>query len=499
VRRLLAVAFAIVVAGSGLVPAPVEAAVPGGVTWTVDHRAKTITAHVQIQIYSGCSGNPYGEEDEKAVACRGVTSQVTQFLADKIKRQSEGVWNRGYFYRCYRFILSVDVKLASDPDKVDGDRIGVMIDPTFAGIRDHVSNSTGDSSDWASNDPSASMTPEQHGSAWGEQSQLSATTYAHEVGHILGLDDAYHDEIIDGEKVSVPNQGAPIDLMSDGLATNIDQSTINRVVERNRNNLKDKAGKAVSLDDLECPEFMATIAGKQTDHKGILFKYTSAAPCGGGTVSRSEEQVVDFISDEVHVDAVKLAEPSPLWPGLEVLLVPHGGQASQVNLAAGPFDEPDLFSTPVTFNVDRRNVKPGAAPMPPILDMGDVPCAGGEPGGGGQRDDCGRRSYTATLVVTLTGITVVFPQVEGSGNPDADTLYLRCPGPRPIPGQFTGENAAPRYGGTVPVAQLLDPDVDQITISGSATYSASFTGSLQETQYDWTIILCRIRKGVPAC
>jgi hypothetical protein len=501
-RTLITLVATLFLVGAPVSPA--RATPPGAVTWTVDHVAKTITVLVKLQIYPGCSGNPRGEAEDQAKACQGVNSQVTQFLADKIKHQSEGVWNRGYHYRCYTLIVIVDVKLAPDRDHLDPDRVAVMIDPSFAGIRDFVSwDSSGP--DWQSNDPSAIGETSADGSVWGEQSQLEATTYAHELGHVIGLDDAYHDvkDPQTGKARAEINPGAPDDLMSTG-ATNIDQSTIDRLIERNRNNLRDTRGNPVGLKDLVCPEFMATLAGKEIDHTGSAFKYTTAALCGGGqTLKTSEDQTVSFISSEVHVDAVKVTNPPPGWPDVDVLLVPHGVAPERIVLGPGPGIaglEPTLFKLPAQFSVDRSNSKPGLAPMPSVVDLGYQPCAGGG-GTGGGGNDCGHREFAADMAMTLAAAHVLLPQLENPGGLDLSGLYKSCTGPDPVPGLFaiSEGGGATVTGGAVPVAKLLDPDVDKIDIPGSATLTEKRLGRWVTRQYDWLLILCRIRDGVPAC
>jgi hypothetical protein len=238
-RRLVALVLGLALLAGSAPARPVAAQVPGAITWTVDHTAKTITVLARLQIYSGCSGNPYGESGEQARACSGVSSQVTQFLALKIKAQIEAIWNKPYMYRCYKLIFIVDITLAPDAAHLDSDRIGVMIDPSFAGIRDFVRPEE-HSANWNSNDPADKIVPQHEGTTWGEASQLDAyPTYAHEFGHILGLSDAYHDEVgADGKTISVPNPGAPDDLMSTGKGR-ISQETIDRLVERNGIHEKD--------------------------------------------------------------------------------------------------------------------------------------------------------------------------------------------------------------------------------------------------------------------
>lgn len=244
-------------------PQTAVAAPTGSITWTVDHAAKTITVNVKLEIYSGCGGNPEGEPAERARACTGAASQVTLFLAQKIKAQIEKIWNKPYAYRCYRLIVNVDVKLGSDGLHIDPDRIGVQIDPSPAGIRDFVSSSSGDDAHYLSDNPADKVDPTnsaKNPTTWGEESQSNEGTYAHEFGHILGLTDTYHD-VTDpqtGRLKSVPYPDAPDDLMSDSKARNIDPLTIDRVVRRNFPVMHDTEGKTVSDADLKC-DVMLTI------------------------------------------------------------------------------------------------------------------------------------------------------------------------------------------------------------------------------------------------
>ena len=256
-RNLTSIVLALVLlAGAPAEPVSAASAPSGSITWTVDHQAKTITVDVHLEIYPGCSGDPLGDPADRARACAGPGSQVTQFLADKIKAQIDAVW-KGHTYRCYKLIINVDIKLGTDRSHLDKDRVGVRIDPSPTGIRDFVDEYTNNTTTWQSNDPADRIVPRNDGhweTTWSETSQGQVTTYPHELGHVLGLSDAYHD-VPDpdnpGHTKSVPNEGAPLDLMSVASGT-IAQETIDRLVERNRNELKDKSGKTVKLSDLRC-------------------------------------------------------------------------------------------------------------------------------------------------------------------------------------------------------------------------------------------------------
>ncbi len=255
---LIATLFAALLTPGATPTANVDAASPeGAITWTVDHEAKTISVMVRIEIYSGCSGDPYGTDAEQASACdlpRSMLGGPTQFLADKIKRGVERIWNKPYHYFCYELRFEIDVKLGTDRGSVSDDRIGVRIDPSPAGIRSYVHTSSHAADTWQSEDPADRIQPENGGAetTWAETS--SAHTFAHEYGHLIGLHDAYHDvpsEFVPGEISSEPLAGAPIDLMSSHRET-ISQETIDKVVRRNFPEMRDTNGNPVTEEDIRC-------------------------------------------------------------------------------------------------------------------------------------------------------------------------------------------------------------------------------------------------------
>ena len=220
----LALSIGLLVGGPAV--APVEATIPqGAITWTVNDTNKTITISVKLQIYSAC--------DE----CPGA---VNQFLVDKMKAQIMGVWNQNYHFRCYKLIFEVDIKLTSDRFHIDGDRVGVRIDNSPVPVRSYVNDARFRTifspSTWNSDDPADKVVPTNDAvepTTWRESANWDWTnTYAHEFGHIIGLDDAYEDATdANGNTVSIPIPGAPLDLMST-MAGNVSQTTIDRLIAR---------------------------------------------------------------------------------------------------------------------------------------------------------------------------------------------------------------------------------------------------------------------------
>lgn len=242
-RALLALLLLAVL--TALPAAPATASnTPSAVTWQVDQDLKIITATVRLTLYPACS-------PRVATSFRGFDAQgemggpcqVSQAVVDDIVNQVNALWNTGHTYRCY--LLVVKVEITVDPGgssfSTPGDRVMVAIDQTATNVRAHVHgapNQPGHTWDGnrtedrfvpinSSDQPTTFAWPSDIGT--GEPFSI----YAHEVGHILGLDDAY-EYVTDanGQRVRQLRPGAVDDLMASSHNTWIDQSTIDRLVER---------------------------------------------------------------------------------------------------------------------------------------------------------------------------------------------------------------------------------------------------------------------------
>jgi hypothetical protein len=154
------------------------------------------------------------------------------------------VWNKNgqfYRYKCYRLIFEVDVKVDNGANRVTvavaKDRVGVRIEKSAVGFRSFVQWAGGiPGKTW--DDPATLGVPDNRLSdptTWAYPPRGDAL-YAHEFGHVIGLDDAYDDVVVEvnGKKEthSKTKKGAPHDLMSAALTTDIDQRTINLLVRR---------------------------------------------------------------------------------------------------------------------------------------------------------------------------------------------------------------------------------------------------------------------------
>jgi hypothetical protein len=222
--RSWAFAFAVLLSLGicSITPAPVDATIPqAAIIWKVDDKAKTITVTVKLEVYSACD------------TCPGT---VGPFKVGVIRDSILRVWNQHYHFRCYELIFDVDIKIGSDRFNIDDDRVGVRIDNSPVPVRSYVHGVGGATSPWNSDDPADKWVPTNDilkPTTWSSDLYDSRNTYAHEYGHVIGLDDAYHDvtDPTTGEKVSVPLPDAPLDIMST-QAPVVAQSTIDRLIRR---------------------------------------------------------------------------------------------------------------------------------------------------------------------------------------------------------------------------------------------------------------------------
>src|SRR6188472_4460891 len=212
--------------------APVDAALSGrAVTWLVDHEQKTITVVAHIRVRLG----PCGELPDGGTVGRGCSDTALD-VGNAIRQNIESAWN-GHGYKCYRLIFIVEVTTTtSSAGLADNDHVGVRLDRSDVPIRSRV-HADQQGSDWKSNEPRDRVVAGNADSAneptiWAYP-PVQAYEYAHEFGHVLGLHDTT-DEV-----THLPFPGADTDLMATGKTGYIEQSTIHRAVERNRDRLVD--------------------------------------------------------------------------------------------------------------------------------------------------------------------------------------------------------------------------------------------------------------------
>ena len=214
VLRRLALASAVVLVGSLFPPRTLAFQVP--VIPKIDHAAKTITFEGKLFLYPDRG-------------CKYFFCMVTDEIVQAAKADIEAVWN-GYKFRCYRVVIKANVSRGKEFE-IPADAVAVKIDRTTEGLRSEVS--TEGAGSWNSSDPSARKAPTNEGSTWSvnqDSRTLHAHSYAHEFGHVLGLDDGY----IEINGVTQDRPGAPHDIMSTGQDddSGVSQETIDRLVHR---------------------------------------------------------------------------------------------------------------------------------------------------------------------------------------------------------------------------------------------------------------------------
>ena len=208
-RRLaLVVALAIMCAGLPTTALAARVTIPV----RIDHQAKEIIFDVKLFLYP---------------ACPHFYCAVTDAIVVDMVTNIENAWNNGSKFVCYTIVVNFQIE-RGEWFEVPADAVGIKLDRSAAPIQSEVS--TANSSPWNSSNASDRLVPTNNGSTWGNP-PMNTHTYAHEFGHVLGLDDGYTE--VNGRTVRRP--GAPHDLMSTGIGdTNavISQETIDRLVRR---------------------------------------------------------------------------------------------------------------------------------------------------------------------------------------------------------------------------------------------------------------------------
>jgi hypothetical protein len=508
------VRFAVLAAALALpvMPPSVQAAVgPGAVTWTVDHSKHTITVAAHLQIHLGpCTsspGAPGGAEGGPGTTGRDCSARARQ-IGDEIRNNIESTWN-GHSYKCYRLIFKVDVSEVADRSSVDDDRVGVLIDRSVEPIRSHVRNTLryGSGDRWQSNEPADRVVVDN--SRWVPTTwaypPITSYEYAHEFGHVLGLDDAYV------ETAMVPKPFAPVDLMSASVKV-IDQTTVDRAVERNRDHLFDTKGRQVALKDLTCDmQFIASLTADEVHHDASnLMNSIVDRPCPRAPQTSSREQSLRVESERVRVFVVDAPEVTSMGylmgPIVDVLQAQNGATVARDNA------DPSWFNLPVTVRVTRSRNDPAIGPIPEVYDFQEKSCPGGDVPGQKPPPDCGVRTYRTWLAMTRSGadelwlerssIPVYLAGIASPRSPRLETLYRNCDGPTPWPGYFMEGHAdttvtrgkLPSLAEVSKVARdwYHDQKPGRIEIRGGSGLDTAEPGSLENDQLTWTLTLCPV-------
>jgi hypothetical protein len=208
-RHLAAIALVALVAVNA--PAPTAAASGISLPPKLDHNARTVTFEVTLFVYPACSH----------FYC-AVTPQIVAEIATNI----DNAWNNDLTFECYELVFNFQIKTGRDWE-VGPEEIGIKLDRSPAPVQSAVM--TIGNSRWNASGASARLQPLSHGSHWSSP-PMNPYTYAHEFGHVLGLDDGY--EVVND--IARDRPGAPHDLMSTGVfdSNYISQETVDRLMSR---------------------------------------------------------------------------------------------------------------------------------------------------------------------------------------------------------------------------------------------------------------------------
>jgi hypothetical protein len=197
------------------------------VTFKVDDAAKTITVTAKVAFYNrSCSP--------------GASCDVPADDVNRIVKAIESMWNNGSKVKCYTLVVKVEARAVGSQAEAGQTEVDIGLDYGPVAVRafvhgvHHGDNPTTDPLSSSPDDRVEAVHDSSAPTTW--PAETRGQTYAHEFGHILGLDDNY-----DTTKF-IPLPGTSEDLMFWNYGSVTDEMAT-RVVER--------SGK-VDLKKLKC-------------------------------------------------------------------------------------------------------------------------------------------------------------------------------------------------------------------------------------------------------
>ncbi|HEU4849189.1 MAG TPA: hypothetical protein VFS93_02130 [Terrimesophilobacter sp.] len=247
-------------------------------------------------------------------------------------------------------------------------------------------------------------------------------------------------------------------------------------------------------------DFAVTAVGAMTKHEAWYFS-------GGGgcaekyVVSESVDGNVSFASDPVEVSAILLSNPQGNLGDQAVVFVPRGQKEFMpVDIGNGV----RLFVLPGEYSTEKSHSKPGKGELPALkVNPPSQNCGYGDGSGGvaPPQPDCGVRTYAGALEVGVPSPKTI----HLTGQPASGPLWKDCgpgfhPMDPPVAEGLANCDSPKRTGGKFPaIAEVYDTSTSSFEVSGSLTCRSESPGSLRTTEYNWTLVFCRIVEGEPAC
>lgn len=203
------------------------------VHWTLDEAHKQIVVTVKLAFYQAdvCTIVVSG------IACPSDAPDPSQI--DRIVSAIERYWN-GHKYKCWDFVVKVVTRSVRAAAEAPRDAVEIALIDTLIHIDPYVlgtgSNKALSTSPNDRNDPARAA--DEVTAEWPIRSTVPDYVYAHEFGHILGLDDNYYGEMdpVTGQEVGKLVAGATPDLMAGeiaGASHEVSEDMITRAVLRN--------------------------------------------------------------------------------------------------------------------------------------------------------------------------------------------------------------------------------------------------------------------------
>ncbi|MBV8195303.1 MAG: hypothetical protein JOY80_07215 [Candidatus Dormibacteraeota bacterium] len=190
------------------------------VQWKVDDASMTITVSVSLAFYSG--------ESDCVGACPDLSA-----IASQIAAKIHADWD-GHYYKCYKIVVDITTSVVDSKSQTPSGSVPIDITWNITGGNVMATGNTNPNDNWTSTSPSDALPPgtgpDAPDSTWPPEG--ATNDYAHEFGHILGLDDSYSPGI---DQNWTLRDGMVADVMlksNPDFKDYVSEDSINRAVER---------------------------------------------------------------------------------------------------------------------------------------------------------------------------------------------------------------------------------------------------------------------------